>query len=170
MSVYLETAQERAAHKWECTYVHPLDPHPVGDAVVRGICAHVWQLYRLPDAPPIVRRVGPNEPGYISGALASVSVDGCYMDLYSPKVTTVIVLHELAHSLTEDPLDRMELRALNEREVHGALFLGNFLDLLDRLMGPRFNKLRLMHTLVSSGVPVRPGWAPVIRGQIRGDL
>jgi hypothetical protein len=143
MSVYLQTQMEKDVNKWEWTYVHHRDTRVVSVDEARGIIGYVYGLLGLTH-PPLVRQVPKDEVGYVSGAMATMS--NTAMNLMGP-VTTSIILHEISHILTDDPLDSMELRPLVERESHGPIFLTNFLFLLDKLMGPSFNQFYLRSTL-----------------------
>jgi hypothetical protein len=143
MSVYLQTQMERDLNSWEWTHVHRRDTRKVSVDEARGVISHVYSLLGLAH-PPLVRAISKDHDDYISGATAYMG--RAQMTLQGP-VSTSVLLHELAHAITEDPLDRMELRPLVERESHGPIFVTNFLFLLDKLMGPSFNQFYLRSTL-----------------------
>ncbi len=154
MAVYLETPRERALNRWEYAVVDAEDCRRISTEEAAAVLNHVWQLYGMPNKPPVPRVIGPDQDDYIPGCAASVSPTS--FKIYGP-INTVTVLHEAAHLMTEDPLDRMERRRLAEREIHGDLWLSLYVELLDRLMGPKFNRLRLMATL--QGLPCKPAWS-----------
>ena len=154
MSVYHTTKRERALAGWEQTVLDANDRKLLGDAEAAAVIKYVWQQLGLTH-PPVYRRLNKDDAGYVEGAWAVWT--GTSVTAMAP-CNTVTLLHELAHGLTEAGLDQLELRRLREREMHGNIFLANYVHLLDKFMGPKFNKPYLMHTLAQIGV--HPGWAP----------
>ncbi len=156
MSVHLLTPRERAVCQWESA-LDSRDTRTVDLPTARAVVQHVWREYGLPGgAPNVVELFDKDAEGYISGAWASMGPT-C-MTLYKP-CNTVTLLHELAHAMCEDPLDQLELRPAAEREMHGDIWLSIYVDLLDRFMGPSFNKGYLMATLQPlARLGINPTW------------
>lgn len=167
--VKFETKQEAALSKWDHECVFPRDRSALGLPQIKAVVGHTWELFQL-KRPPAVVQVTPDDKGYTHGALAWVAHDCLTMGVQQPTLATSMVLHEVAHAVLEDPLARLEMRKPVEREIHGPLWLANYLFLLDRLMGPLYNQFHVRSTLP----PEVRGWTipyhPTVRGQPRGDL
>lgn len=161
---------ERDVAAWTARHVKARDGSRVDARVATAVTAHAVELARLPQRAPSVTYVGPDDAGYVYGALASISYDGLHIALHEPVVTTSTVLHEVAHLLTDDPLAWMESKRVNEQPMHGPLFLANYLWLLGRLMGPAYNPFYLRSTMPARLCPHTIPYHPVIWGQPRSDL
>ena len=168
--VTLTSSWEKAVVRWECAHVDPMDRSRVCARVAAAVAQHALSLAQVPHKAPVVTYVGPDDPGYIAGAAAAMYPDGLRMDIFQREVRTSTVLHEIAHLLTEDPLDCMELRRLNERPMHGPLFLQNYLWLLGRLMGPAYNPFYLRGTMPAVLSPGAIPLHPCVWGRQRTDL
>lgn len=149
MGFEITTKRERELNRWEWVNVHARDTKPVSCAVANAVLQHVWGLLGVPGKPPLAELVPATSPDYIGGCTASVNATK--FSVYRPhELTTTVVLHELAHLITDDPLDELERKPYAEREMHGRLFLANFVFLLDRFMGPAFNQFYLRGTMPAS--------------------
>lgn len=163
------TKEERELNRWDHQQPLARDRSALPLPHVKAVVAHVWQMVQL-KRPPAVIQLGPDDEGYVKGATAWVSHDCLTMAIQAPQVSTVMVLHELAHAILEDPLDRLELRPLAEREMHGPLWLANYLFLLDRLMGPLYNQFHMRGTLPPQVSQWTIPWHPTVHGKARADL
>ncbi len=167
MAVQLLTPEEKACNSWEWPHVHNRDASRLDLTTVRAVCLHVWSLAQMPGRPPLAVQVGPDDQEYIPGAFAYVEDSRLCVQR---TLSTTMVLHELSHVLTDDPLDALEMRAPVESEMHGPVFLQNYLWLLGRLMGPLFNPFRMRATMPAILKPAALPLHPVIRGVPRSDL
>ena len=163
------TALERETNAWDHRHVIGRDPRALSVPEAEAVCAHVWPLCRMPGRPPSVRSIEPQHPDYIQGAWAYVDGPTGVMTLQRP-VGTAVILHEMAHQLTDDPMNRLELRALVEPEMHGPVWLSNYLWLLDRLMGPAYNTFALRAAMTPAMRPMELPYHPVIWGEPRVGL
>lgn len=166
------SAWDNAVNNWEHPTVHWRDPRPVSVAEAQGILAHVYQLAGIPERPAHVTMVPDRDsPDYTPDTLAYVNGEGTQMVLVRPeRCSTSVVLHEAAHLLTEDPLDRLECRQPVEPLIHGPIWLSNYLWLLHKLMGPSFNTFYLRGTMPAALNPAAINFYPTIRGKPRSDL
>jgi hypothetical protein len=132
----------------------------------------VVELLGLPCKAPTVRRVDKGDPdiAYVHGALAGMDQDGTMIYFYKPTLPTTVVLHELAHLTVTDPLDHMELRKPEEGSDHGPIWLGNYLWLLDKLMGPSYNSFYLRNTMPALMQPQALPFHPIIWGKPKVGL
>lgn len=158
---------ERVVLDWETRHVDPRDRSRVDVRVARAVLTHVWAVLGMPCNPPVLTSLRPQDAGYVLGALAFVDADGTHIVMQKPELATSVILHEIAHCMTDDPLGSMEHRRPVEREMHGPLWLTNYLWLLDRFMGPVYNTFHMRATLP----PQTDGWSipfhPIVWGKAR---
>lgn len=171
MGCELLTAWERELRQW---HYNQLERRCVDNLchdlpAAKAVVGHVWQLAGLPGKPLEVVLVGKDHPEYIPGPLAYWDSLNLFIGLQRD-CSTVVVLHEMAHVLTENPLDGLELRPLVEREMHGPVWLQNFLWLLDRCMGSAYNGFYLRSTMPALLSPMTIPMHPKIWGEDRRDL
>lgn len=168
-TVKFTTLAERELNHWDNVHVHGPDRSKLPLPQVKAVVGYVWEMMQL-KRPPCVEYRTPDDAGYIPGAAAWVSHDCLNMVVQQAATPTVTVLHELAHAVLEDPLEVMEQRSLAEREMHGPLWLANYLFLLDRLMGPLYNQFYMRSSLPAAVRAWRIPYHPTVRGKPRVDL
>jgi hypothetical protein len=156
-----------AVYRWEDEHVMARDRVRIDPTTAQAVLTHAWQLCRLPGKPITVRYVPKDDPEYRGDVWASCGHG--VMRIFKPP-TTAVILHELCHALTDDPLDQLELRKPTEVDAHGPVWLSNYIWLLDRLMGPGYNTFYLRSTMpLELGPQVLP-YYPTIWGKTRLDL
>ena len=171
MTLFLETEAERAVCVWENTVVDRGTARDLTQREAEGVLRHVWELCRMPGNPPSVQWVTDRDSEkYLPGAMAYVDSATAGSIVLQCGGTTQTVLHEVAHVLTDDPLDIMEIRCVAEHEMHGRLWLANYLWLLDRLMGPGYNTFYLRSKMPRVLRPNDIPFYPVIWGKPRPGL
>lgn len=159
---------ELATNHWEHVQVHRHDSRRIGPAEAAGILAYVLPMYGISQIPH-VEWTDSSSFGHLQGAVASCDSQTGVIRVHMPHAfSTTVLLHEAAHLLVEDPLDRMELRPVLERGFHGPLFYACFLSLLDQTVGrhmPALSKIRLMGSLTQTVPELGPvQWYPTVRG------
>lgn len=164
-----QNQEERALAWWEDNHIMPRDRSALSVPEVRAVVAHVWSMVGL-RRPPAVVNIRPGEAGYVPEALAWCSHDCLTIAFQTAKPKTLYVLHELSHAILEDPVDVLELRKPVERAMHGPLWLGNYVWLMGRLMGPLFNPFHVRGTLPPEVRGWSIPWHPTVRGRARPDL
>lgn len=158
---------ERKLAEWESRHVAPRDRSRIDLNVSRAVLSHVWEVLRMPNNPPVMTRLGPDDPGYCAGAQAYVDADGTHIVMQRPTLATRVILHEIAHCMTDDPLGSMEHRRPIEREIHGEIWLTNYLWLLDRFMGPLYNTFHMRSTLPPECAAWSIPYHPIVWGKAR---
>jgi hypothetical protein len=153
--------RDRAVYDWEARVVRCAGDQRISVEVADGIVRYVYGELGVPHPPTARMAVDRWERDKYAGAWA-VSEPTAIVFVHQP--TTSVVLHEIAHALTENPLDTIEKRKLVETETHGDVWLSNYVGLLGKLMGPRYNRPYLMSTL--QGLPVAPQWHMTVRGRV----
>lgn len=113
----LRDFQRSAVYAWETEFVSPRDTTPVEFANIQPIVNWIWQSEGL-KYPPFVERL-PKQKRKAGDATRT-----CVR--FQEKTYTWIILHELAHALSSNVDD--------ETNMHGALFLGLFIQLLSRYL------------------------------------
>jgi hypothetical protein len=163
---------DEATIRWEDKNVILRDRSLVGVVTGKAIATHIADLCKLPIKAPTVRRVDPGDEdlSYTEDALAAMDRGGTLLTLYRPEVPTTVIIHEMAHLLVTDPLDYLEGRKPQELEMHGPIWLTNYLWLLDRLMGPGYNTFYLRSTMPAELQPDKLPFHPIIWGQPRVGL
>lgn len=129
--------QRRRVYRWEDSVVGPRCPTIVpfcnGQTYVNGVwLAQGW--LKPPQVIPMSRRATKAVAWASHGQVA-----------LPDKVAGWIVLHELAHSLTDDK--------------HGPNFVGMYIDLLERVEG--LSRLMTMFTLKQAGIDFNLGVQPL---------
>ena len=137
--------QRQRVYRWEDAVVRPrcptIVPFAKGQQYVDGVwLANGWT--RPPQVVPMPRRK--------RTAVAMAN----HGEIYLPRqVAGWIILHELAHALTDDK--------------HGPNFVGMYIDLLERV--ENFSRLETMFTLMRAGIDVNLGVKPLPWVVRRGD-
>lgn len=159
---------EEATNQWEHRQVHCHGGRRIGPAEAAGILAYVLPMYGISQIPH-VEFTDSSSFEHLEGAVASCDYSTGVIRVHMPHAfNTTVLLHEAAHLLVEDPLDRMELRPVLEKTYHGPLFYACFLSLLEQTLGrhiPALSKLRLMGSLAKTVPQLGPvQWFPTVRG------
>lgn len=138
----IRDSQKQKVYDWENEHVSPLDENWVPFEQAQSIVDYIWKNEGL-KFPPKVRPLP-----------SQARKEGCANRLYlqlPPKTKTWIIIHELCHSLTST-FD-------GTSNLHGALFMGLYIQLLSRYLNADYTFLRT--TSENAGLKVQPNAKPV---------
>jgi hypothetical protein len=129
--------QRSAVYKWEDRHVHPKDtctvPFDQAQAIVDYVCAKAGLTY-----PPKIRQLARSARSTLANA------NRLTIKIPSGGVSTTVLLHEIAHSMTADA-------ASDRTHAHRPRFVGVFMRLLCDLI-PSFSLDELMASARQAGV------------------
>jgi hypothetical protein len=132
--------QQQLVYDWENRIVAPLDKTIVSFDNIKQIVNYVWQDEGL-EYPPLVERLPPQTRRKCGDATRTKI-------RFQEATNTWIILHELAHAMSATHDHRSNL--------HGALFMGLYLRLLQRYL-----KVDLIDSVIASGIVVTKDAKPV---------
>lgn len=148
--------RDRAIYQWEQEVVHPWDTARLTESSARAVIDYVWRDMGL-IYPPLFRVDPKVRGGYASRTEVVVG----------PNISHSLLFHEMAHSMdvsvetsTQEYSSRPEGESL-DGSCHDDNWLGLYVNMLDRYLGPRLNKLWLMKTLHDRGLTM--SLAPKVR-------
>jgi hypothetical protein len=129
--------QRSAVYRWEGRHVHPKDTGIVPFEQAQAIVDYVWARAGL-TYPPKIRELARNARSTLANA------DRLTVNIPASGISTTILLHEIAHSMTSD--------AANGRtHAHRPRFVGVFMRLLCDLI-PTFDLDELKRSAMQAGV------------------
>jgi hypothetical protein len=129
--------QRSAVYKWEDRHVHPKDTGTIPFGQAQSIVDYVWARAGL-TYPPKIQELRRN------ARCTAASATRLTIRIPMTGVSTTVLLHEIAHSMTMD--------AVNENDhAHRPRFVGVFMKLLCDLI-PTFSLDALMASARQEGV------------------
>jgi hypothetical protein len=129
--------QRSAVYRWEAEHVHPKDTGTIPFDQAQAIIDYVWERAGL-TYPPKIRELSRN------ASRTAANANRLTVNIPASGVSTTILLHEIAHSMTSD--------AASERtHAHRPRFVGVFMQLLCDLI-PTFDIDELTRTATAAGV------------------
>ena len=130
----MEDFQQRRVYAWEQKCIYPFDRNKVAASQAQSVVNYIWENEGL-QYPPIV--------DLIDAKVKRWAGQACRTHIWlQPNVSTAVIVHELAHSLTMAIDDNME--------GHGPKFVGMYMKLLEKYCN--MNLLMLIHTAASHGI------------------
>ena len=128
--------QRAKVYVWEDKYVAPWCPSIVSFAAGQQYVDGVWLASEWERPPRVISRRATRH------GLAAAN----HGEVYLPeRIPGWIILHELAHSLTDDK--------------HGPNFVGMYIDLLERV--EKLSRIMTMYTLKQAGIDFNLGVQPL---------
>lgn len=118
MQIIKSDKQRFVVYDWEREFISHRDTTIVPFNQIKTIVDYVWKMEGL-NYPPLVERLHKNSK--YGGDATRTKVR------FQETTYTWIILHELSHSMATDVLEGSNL--------HGSLFLGIYMQLLNRYMG-----------------------------------
>jgi len=141
--MYVRDLQRSKVYAWEKRVVKPRDSSKVPFAAVQGMVDAIWADLGLKYPPKVVP---------LPKQARRHAATGTRLTLEFPEETSSwIVLHEVAHALSSD--------AEGRSNHHGAIFVGLYMQLLNRYM--RLPMDYLAHTLTEAGIRFDPEAKPI---------
>jgi hypothetical protein len=139
----IRDSQRSAVYSWERNNIAHFDVKPVPFNQVQAIIDYVWAQEGL-EYPPQAELLPKNATGRAGDATRTKV-------RFRESTYTWIILHELAHSLTSN----IEY----ESNHHGSLFMGMYIQLLNRFLKIPYDVMR--DSAEASGLEVKPDAKPI---------
>jgi hypothetical protein len=147
----IRDSQRSKVYAWEQVHVAPHDQRVVPFDWIKSIVDYVWEKEGLKH-PPLVEPMPVQKHALGDASRTTVR--------FVKETRTWIILHELAHSMSST-VENVEInqRFEGKTNVHGAIFMGIYIQLLTRYLNLNFGSL--VSSAEAMGLRVDPLARPV---------